>query len=81
MGLYFVAAPNSWHLWVTLPEGFTAESAEALCEQQGVLVTGAHWFTAPETEVPRAVRVGLGGETEWDRVAEGLRVFAHVLRG
>jgi DNA-binding transcriptional MocR family regulator len=82
-GLDVVAAPNSWHLWVTLPEGggLTAESVEAACERRGVLVTGAHWFTAPDTVVPRAVRVGLGGETEWERVAEGLKVFRELVLG
>jgi DNA-binding transcriptional MocR family regulator len=74
------ASPNGWHLWVTLPEsgGLTAESAEKLCEERGARITGAHWFTAPGAEVPRAVRLALGGETYWDRVAEGLVVFREV---
>lgn len=74
--------PNSWHLWVTLPEtsGLTAQTVEALCEKHGVLITGAHWFTAPGTGVPRAVRLGLGGETSWERVAKGLQLFAHLLQ-
>jgi DNA-binding transcriptional MocR family regulator len=81
-GLEMIAGPNSWHLWVTLPDGVGSdEDVERACEERGVLVTGARWFTAPETVVPRAVRVGLGGETEWERVAEGLHVFAEVVRG
>ena len=82
IGLDAAAGPNSWHLWVTVSEetGLTAETAERLCEQQGVLITGAHWFTAPGADVPRAVRLGLGGETEWNRVAEGLRVFRGLVR-
>jgi DNA-binding transcriptional MocR family regulator len=79
-GLVVEGGQNSWHLWVALHGELTAESTEALCEARGVLVTGAHWFTAPGAEVPRAVRVGLGGETEWERVAEGLRVFAEIVR-
>jgi DNA-binding transcriptional MocR family regulator len=81
-GLEMMAGANSWHIWVTLPvsSGLTAESCEAMCEERGVLVTGAHWFTAPGAEVARAVRLGLGGETEWERVAEGLRVFAEIVR-
>ncbi|MEO7028894.1 MAG: PLP-dependent aminotransferase family protein [Acidobacteriaceae bacterium] len=80
-GLEIMSGPNTWHLWVTLPEGLTTESVESACEARGVLVTGAQWFAAPGTEVPKAVRVGLGGETEWERVEEGLRVFAEVVRG
>ncbi len=73
---------NSWHVWVSLPAGDLRTDAEieAACEVRRVGVTGARWFTAPGVEVARAVRLGLGGETEWDRCAEGLRVFAEVVR-
>ena len=82
-GLEIEADANSWHLWVTLPEasGLTPSTAEVSCEQRGVLVTGAHWFTAPGAEVPPAVRIGLGGETSWDRVAEGLELFRQTVHG
>ncbi len=80
-GLDMIAGPNCWHLWVSLPEGRGDDAAvERACEERGVLVTGARWFTAPGAEVARAVRVGLGGETDWDRVAEGLQVFGEVVR-
>ncbi len=78
-GFKIMAGPNSWHLWVSLPEGVgNDEDVERACEERGVLIT--RWFTAPGAAVPRAVRVGLGGETEWERVAEGLRVFGEVVR-
>ncbi len=80
-GLSVEAGENSWHLWVSLPEGLTDEQVEGMCEARGVLVTGARWFTAPGVEVPRAVRLGMGGETAWERVAEGLRVFRAVVLG
>lgn len=72
---------NSWHIWIELPasSGLTAETCEAACEENGVLITGAHWFTAPGAQVPNAVRIGLGGETKWERVEEGLRTFAEIL--
>ena len=82
-GLDVMATANSWHLWVTLPpdDQRSGEDIERACEERGVLTTGAKWFAEPETVVPRAVRIGLGGETEWERVADGLRVFAEVVRG
>ncbi len=80
-GLEIETGENSWHMVVPLPEGMMAESCEATCEARGVLVTGLHWFTAPGVKVPRGVRVGLGGETEWERVAEGLRVFREIVVG
>ena len=86
-GLHVQSAPNAWHLWVTLPSGLTAEAAETLCEQRGVLVTGGHWFTAPSSlphtdpnPLAPAVRLGLGGEVETTRALEGVSIFASILR-
>ena len=80
-GFETIAGPNSWHLWVSLPEGRGDDTAvEAACELRGVLVTGARWFTAPGAAVPRAVRLGLGGETDAERAAEGVRIFAEICR-
>jgi DNA-binding transcriptional MocR family regulator len=80
-GLEVSAGPNAWHLWVSLPEGVSASDVERRCEECGVLVSGGRWFAAPGTEVPRAVRLGLGGEVESVRALEGVRVFVGVVRG
>jgi DNA-binding transcriptional MocR family regulator len=79
-GLEVRSAANAWHLWVTLPKGLNAEAVERRCEERGVLVTGAQWFAAPGTEVPRAVRLGLGGEVDAALALEGVRVFVEVVR-
>jgi DNA-binding transcriptional MocR family regulator len=73
------AGPNSWHIWLRLPSNLTPEDTERLCEDNGVLITGAHWFAAPDAAVPQAVRLALGGETNWSRVSEGLKIFTHLL--
>jgi len=78
-----LAGPDtSWHLWVTrrAEDLRSDEEFEAACAERGVLVTGARWFTAPGAVVPHAVRIGLGGETEWSRVEEGLQLVVDVLR-
>ena len=80
-GLEVSAGVNAWHLWVGLPEGVGASDVEKKCEERGVLVSGGNWFAAPGTVVPRAVRLGLGGEVEAERAMEGVRVFAEVVRG
>ena len=80
-GLEVSAGMNAWHLWVSLPEGLEAADVERRCEEKGVLVSGGNWFAAPGTEVPRAVRLGLGGEVERERALEGVRVFVEVVRG
>ncbi|MGA7155608.1 MAG: aminotransferase class I/II-fold pyridoxal phosphate-dependent enzyme [Acidobacteriaceae bacterium] len=79
-GLEVKAGPNAWHLWVSLPEGLSPEDAERRCEERGVLVSGGNWFAAPGARVPRAVRLGLGGEVEFERAMEGVRVFVEVVR-
>ena len=80
-GFEVSAGPNSWHLWVGLPESLDADTAERMCAERGVLVTGGQWFTPPGTEVPRAVRLGLGGEVEAERAMDGVRRFVEVVRG
>jgi DNA-binding transcriptional MocR family regulator len=72
---------NAWHLWVILPSGITSHAVESLAEQHGVLVTGSHWFTPPNSlSHSQAVRLGLGGETDPDRALEGVRIVANLLR-
>ena len=79
-GLEVSAGPNAWHLWVSLPEGLGPEVVETRCEERGVLVSGGNWFAAPGAAVPRAVRLGLGGEVEFERAMEGVRAFVEVVR-
>jgi len=44
-----------------------------------VMVSGAAGFTVPGVTVPRALRIGMGGEVERSRVEEGLRIVAGVI--
>ena len=74
-----VGARCAWHLWVSLPAGLTAAEAQRLCLERGVMVSGATGFTAPGVEVPRALRIGMGGEVERARVEEGLGIVAGVI--
>jgi len=69
----------AWHLWVSLPEGLTAAEAQRVCLERGVMVSGAAGFTVPGVTVPRALRIGRGGEVERSRVEEGLRIVAGVI--
>ena len=80
-GLEVSAGPNAWHLWVSLPEGLEPKAVQAKCEERGVLVSGAQGFAAPGTKPPRAIRLALGGEIEAERAANGVRLFAEVVRG
>jgi DNA-binding transcriptional MocR family regulator len=74
-----VGARCAWHLWVSLPEGLTAAEAQRVCLKRGVMVSGAAGFTAPGVVVPRALRIGMGGEVDRARVVEGLGIVAGVI--
>jgi DNA-binding transcriptional MocR family regulator len=74
----FPGAEAAWLLWVLLPEGMSAEEAEASCAAKGVLVSGGNWFAVPGV-VTRGLRIGLGGEVEFERMMEGVRVVAEVV--
>ena len=74
-------AACAWHLWLSLPEGLSAADAQRVCLERGVMVSGAKVFTAPGVEVPRALRIGMGGEVSREVVEEGLGIVAGVLRG
>jgi DNA-binding transcriptional MocR family regulator len=76
----FPGAKCAWLLWVRLPEGLSAEAAEAACAAKGALVSGGNWFAAPGV-VAKGLRIGLGGEVEYERMTEGVRVVAEVVRG
>jgi len=76
----FPGARCAWHLWLLLPEGLSAEEVEARCKAKGALVSGGNGFAAPGV-VARGLRIGLGGEVEFERVMEGVRVVAEILPG
>jgi DNA-binding transcriptional MocR family regulator len=76
------AAPgpkSGWHLWVSLPESLTALEVQKRCLERGVMVSPANGFTPPGATVPRAIRVGLGGEVEREKIAEGVAIVAEVI--
>jgi hypothetical protein len=56
-----------------------AAEAQRLCEERGVLVSGGQGFAALGV-VARGLRVALGGEVEFERVMDGVRVVGEVVR-
>jgi len=71
---------SAWHFWVTWSDARSAAEIAQACWERGVMVSGAAGFTAPGAEVPRALRVGMGGEVERGRIEAGLRIVSDVLR-
>ena len=77
------AAPgvkSGWHLWLALPAGMDGAQAQSLCEQRGVLVSGSQSFAVPGVEA-QGLRLALGGEVDLERMLEGVRIVADVVKG
>ena len=72
-------AKSAWHLWVTLPEGLDAPTAQRLCEQRGALISGGQGFAVPGTSTPNGLRLALGGELDPAQTLEGVKIVAEVL--
>lgn len=73
------AHPNSWHLWVRLPEKMDADRLVAACEAADLLIDPASKFQ-PQTAKPfPAIRIGLGGTREEGRMIEGLEILNHTI--
>lgn len=70
---------RSPHLWLRLPQGWSAAEAVAAAARRGVLVTGADAF-AVERDAPHAVRVCLGPPETRAALAAALDRLAALLR-
>jgi len=76
------AAPgpkHAWHLWVSLPDSLTALEVQKQCLDRGVMVSPANGFTPTGATIPRAIRIGLGGEVEREKIMEGVAIIADVI--
>lgn len=70
--------PAGHHLWLELPERWTAESFAAAAARSGVAVVPASHFATGAT-APAAVRVGLGAAADRTALASGLRRLRELL--
>lgn len=78
-GLAYRADPHGLHLWLHLPEPWTADAFAAQAERAGVLLRPASAFAAPGARAPSALRLCLSHEASDDRVAAGLAVVAELI--
>jgi DNA-binding transcriptional MocR family regulator len=69
-----------FHLWIALPEPWRSETFVARARDRGVVVNSAEEFTVGRQSTPHAVRVCLGATLSRDRLEDGLRRLAELLR-
>ena len=76
----FKANPHGFHLWLTLPPHWQAGDFCREAARRGVLLSSGHTF-APDTRFsPGAVRISLSHEPDRNRVLEGLKILATLLK-
>lgn len=80
LGSYVIQAqPESFHLWLHLPEPWRSDSFAERARRRGVLVNASHMFLVGPGAAPAAVRVCLGPARDLEHLERGLRVLARVL--
>jgi DNA-binding transcriptional MocR family regulator len=71
---------SGFHIWLTLPDGWSSDTFEAAARREGVLLRGAAIFAVEHRAAPEAARLCLSHEVDRDRVVQGLERIAALLR-
>ncbi len=80
-GADFVTQPESYHLWLKLPEPWRREVFTAEARARGVGVAPAEVFAVGRQSVPHAVRVCLQAARSRGEVEKALAILSEILAG
>ena len=78
-GFDYDTKPDSFHLWLHLPEPWRADEFTAHARARNVIVLPAAFFAVGRTAPPHAVRICLGAVRDRDQVEKGLGILADIL--
>ncbi|HUQ33670.1 MAG TPA: PLP-dependent aminotransferase family protein [Pyrinomonadaceae bacterium] len=78
-GFDFDAYPQSFHLWLHLPEPWRSNEFTAQLRHRGVAVTPPEAFVPGRAETPHAVRVCLGAPRSQAQLKNGLHILRETL--
>jgi DNA-binding transcriptional MocR family regulator len=76
----YTADPHGFHVWITLPEGWTRSAFASQGRSAGLGVVASDPFCVAGPP-PEAVRLCLGGPATRQQITHGLEVLAHALEG
>ncbi|GJD44868.1 Histidinol-phosphate aminotransferase [Methylobacterium cerastii] len=76
----YTADPHGFHVWITLPEGWTRSAFASQGRSAGLGVVASDPFCVAGIP-PEAVRLCLGGPSTRQQITQGLEVLAHALEG
>jgi DNA-binding transcriptional MocR family regulator len=79
-GLEMRANPDSFHVWLTLPDPWRPTEFARAAEARGVTVTPAESFAIGRDPAPFAARLSLTGARTHEDLARGLDVIAELAR-
>jgi DNA-binding transcriptional MocR family regulator len=71
--------PESFHLWLSLPEPWRSDAFAAHARRRGVLVGASPTFLVGPGAAPSAVRVCLGPPRDREQLRKGLRTLAEAI--
>ena len=67
------------HLWMDLPDAWSAETLQRAAKENGVNVFTAASFAVPGSKVPNSIRIALGAARNDSELKIGLNVIARLL--
>jgi len=70
--------PESYHLWLALPEGLLVEELTRACTLKGIAVSLPDSFSLAGAPVPARVRVCLGGTSIISELEKGLTILRDI---
>ncbi len=76
---WFQGDPHGNHMWLNLPDAWTAETLERASTENGVNLYTATAFSPAGTPHPNAVRIALGAARHESELRIGLNVIARLL--
>lgn len=75
-----LANHNALHLWLTLPEGCSADQIASRARQQNIGVTPSSAFWMRSTKTPARLRIALGGIDDSAELDEALERLVSLIR-
>lgn len=79
-GTDFETDPNSYHIWLTLPEPWRAEEFATQLHAKKVAVLPAEAFVIGRGHPPHAVRICIGSAHNLDHLRDGLTIITETLK-
>ncbi|NQV82453.1 MAG: PLP-dependent aminotransferase family protein [Rhodospirillales bacterium] len=78
-GMDIETHPNSYHLWLTLPEPWRAGEFISQLRARKVVLLGAEAFVVGRDQPTHAVRICIGSAHNLDHLRDGLTIIAETL--